>query len=414
MRKTAWLFWLGFLGVFPAQAGESAGITLPPGFHAQIFADNLGRVRHIAVRDDGVVYAALRQKTEEGGIRALRDRDGDGKADDIVAFGDVEGTGLAIAGAYLYFGADDKVLRFRFAGDALIPSGAAEVIVAGFPEQRQHAAKSLALDGQGGLYVNVGAPSNACQEQMRTRGSPGLKPCPQLVRQAGIWRFDAQKPGQTQADGKRYVSGIRNAVALDWNRDVGALYFVQHGRDQLSSLWPDYFDDADNAEKPAEEFHRAVPGGDYGWPYSYYDPVIKARMAAPEYGGDGKTRAAPGAAPEPLIAFPAHWAPNDLLFYEGTQFPAGWRGGAFIAFHGSWNRAPLPQAGYNVVFVPMKDGVASGPWQVFADGFKGADPLTSSGEAAYRPMGLGQAPDGALYIADSVKGRIWRVTYEGK
>src|SRR5207302_3067856 len=103
--------------------------------------------------------------------------------------------------------------------------------------------------------------------------------------------------------------------------------------------------------------------------------------------------------------------PNDLLLYDGRQFPAAYQGGAFIAFHGSWNRAPFPQGGYNVVFQPLADGTASGPFVVFADGFAGA--VKEPGRAAHRPSGLAVGPDGALYVADDAHGRIWRIIYTG-
>jgi glucose/arabinose dehydrogenase len=132
-------------------------------------------------------------------------------------------------------------------------------------------------------------------------------------------------------------------------------------------------------------------------------------VLAPEYGGDGKTVGQCAKKKEPLLTFPAHWAPMAALFYTGARFPARYRGGMFITFHGSWNRAPLPQAGYNVVFVPMKDGAPSDSYEVFADGFAGA--TKSPGGAAHRPVGIAQGPDGALYISDDKGGRIWRVTY---
>ena len=103
------------------------------------------------------------------------------------------------------------------------------------------------------------------------------------------------------------------------------------------------------------------------------------------------------------------------MFYTGTQFPQKYRGGAFIAFHGSWNRAPMPQDGYNVTFQPFASGKASGKFEVFADGFAGKDAARCSpNDAAYRADGVAQGPDGSLYISDSQKGRIWRVLYTGK
>ena len=403
--------------IHAAESGEfdrATGIRLPVGFVATVFADDIGFARHLAVRADGVVYAALRRLHEGAGIVALVDADGDGVADRTLYFGDRAGTGLALHGGDLYFSTDTEVLRYRL-GPEPVPAGAPEIIVAGFPAQRQHATKPITFDDAGNMYVTVGAPSNACQERMRTPGSPGLDPCPQRELQAGIWRFDAERPGQVHGkDGERVATGIRNGLSIDWNLSAGALYFATHGRDQLGQLFPEYYSAAESAELPAEEFHRVVPGGDYGWPYTYWDPMRQARMRAPEYGGDGKTEAAAGTYRKPLVAFPAHWAPNDLVFYEGTAFPDFYRHGAFIAFHGSWNRAPLPQEGYNVAFVPMTAaGEVAGDWLVFADGFKGKKVLASPGAAAHRPSGLAVGPDGALYVADDKGGRIWKIRYDG-
>ena len=153
-------------------------------------------------------------------------------------------------------------------------------------------------------------------------------------------------------------------------------------------------------------------GGDYGWPECYFDNFQKKLVLAPEYGGDGGKKVGVCAEKKgPVAFFPAHWAPNDLLIYTGKAFPAPYQGGAFVAFHGSWNRAPAPQGGYNVVFQPMRDGKASGDFITFADGFAGA--VKEPGRAAFRPTGLAMGPDGAIYISDDVKGRIWRITYRG-
>ena len=392
---------------FVLSTAVRADVNVPEGFSVSLLADDLGATRHLAVSDSGVVYASLMRPVEGHGLVALVDSDGDGTADQRHYFGEGSGTGLAIHDGYLYFSSDTEVKRYRL-GDDPVPTSAPETIVSGFAPQSQHATKPMTFDGKGSMYVTVGAPSNACQEKSRTPGSPGLKPCPQLESQSGIWRFAADKSGQRHGvDGERYATGIRNGLAMDWNHSAGALYFASHGRDQLSQLYPKYFNDEQNAELPAEEFHRVVAGGDYGWPYTYWDPMANARMLAPEYGGDGSKRAEAGKYRDPLIGFPAHWAPNDLIFYTGGSFPDGYRNGAFIAFHGSWNRAPLPQAGFNVVFVPMNDqGEVAGKWSVFADGFDSKD-------SNDRPTGLAQGPDGALYIADDRNGNIWKVTYEG-
>jgi len=399
-----------------AFSGDNGSITLPEGFRAIVVADSLGYGRHIAVDDDGDLYMALREKTDGHGIVALRDTTGDGVADVKEFFGEYAGTGIALHGGYLYFAPETQILRYSMEGVDLVPTSEPEVVVSGFPDQNQHATKTITFDGNGNIYVNVGAPSNACQEETRTPESPGQDPCPQLERQAGIWRFDADSLGQTQqADGYRYATGIRNAVALKWNQGEDQLYLLQHGRDQLSQLWREYYTNRDNAELPSEEFFKVDDGDNFGWPYAYYDHRRGEKMLAPEYGGDGETPATQRSDEyeDPIMAFPGHWAPNDLVFYSKRQFPRRYRDGAFIAFHGSWNRAPLPQQGYKVVFVPFDGDDPAGDYETFADGFAGSDSLLAPNQAEYRPSGLAEGPNGTLYITDSVEGRVWRVVYTG-
>lgn len=387
---------------------DIGGVSLPTGFCATVFADHLGVARHLAVDADGDVYVALEETVDDHGIAALRDSHGNGRADVIRYFGDDSGSGIALGGGYLYFASNTAVFRYPLKPGELLPAGPAETVVGDFPEQHEHAAKSLALDGAGHLYVNVGAPSNACQEDDRDPGSPGIKPCPLLAEHGGIWRFDVDHTGQKfPQDGTHYATGIRNAVAITWNSGAGALYALQMGRDQLFDNWPKLYTVDQNAELPAEEFLRVRQGADYGWPYCYYDGLQKKKLLAPEYGGDGKTMGDCGKYGQPIADYPGHWAPESVLFYTGKLFPAHYQGGAFIAFHGSWNRAPLPQAGYKVIFQPFKDGLPAGPYEVFADGFIGQG--TGPGDARFRAMGLAQGPDGALYIGDTQQGRIWRV-----
>ncbi len=401
------------IGVMSAAAApalaDTRDLTLPDGFKATVFADSVGRARHIAVRANGDVYVNLR----DAGVVALRDTDGDGTADRSETFGTAEGTGIEARGTWLYVASREAVFRYDMTDADLVPETAPELLIGGFPEQRAHAAKTFTFDEAGHIYVNQGVPSNACQEETRTPGSPGQDPCSDLER-SGIWRFPADTLGQDQmTDGTLFATGLRHSVAINWNPGAGQVFIVNHGRDQLNTLWPDYYDAEDNARLPAEEMHALSMGSNVGWPFTYYDRENGVRMVAPEYGGDGQTAAEPGRFQDPVATFPAHWAPNDLLFYTGDAFPEMYRGGAFVAFHGSWNRAPLPQGGYNVVFVPFKEGMPSGDWQVFADGFKGAETLASPRDAVARPTGLAQGPDGALYVADSVKGTVWRITYEG-
>jgi len=385
----------------------AAELTLPDGFTAQVFHEGVGaRARHIAVRANGDVFVSMR----DGELVALRDTDGDGEADEVERRKLPITTGLEIHNPFLYFSDTVSVSRVML-DDNLMPAGDAETIVSGFPRQGSHATKSLALNDRGELFVNVGAPSNACQKKQRSPGSPGLEPCPQLERQGAIWKFSASRLDQDQLDGERFITGTRNVVALDWNDSEEALFFAIHGRDQLSTLWPEYFDDEASAELPAEEFHRAVAGGDYGWPSTYVDPATGKRLLAPEYGGDGNKEADASAFQAPLHAYPAHWAPNDLIFYTGDAFPERYQGGAFIAWRGSWNRAPLPQDGYRVTFQPFAEGTVAGPPEDFMIGFKGTDNLQRPSNATWRPGGLAIGPDGALFVTEAIEGRIWRVTW---
>ena len=406
--------------VDPAQAVDQVtGIRVPTGFKATEFADVEGYGRHMAMRDDGTLYYALTVRLGRGsnmGIVALRDTDGDGVADVSERFAtEIPGTALQFHDGYLFFGAKTAVYRFAFEDGEMVPSTPPEVVVDGFPEQRLHEAKTFAIDDDNNLYVNVGAPSNACMVEFRTRGSPGQRPCPQLEWQGGIWQYDANATNQSQAThGRRYATGIRNAMALKWNSAHQRLYFLSHGRDALYTLYPENFSAEDSAELPSEEMHILVEDGDYGWPFTYYDHLVGARILAPEYGGDGQQVAGVGVYEEPVANFPAHWAPNDMMFYTGNRFPDRFRNGVFVVFHGSWNRAPLPQGGYNVVFVPFVDDMPGEDWEVFADGFEGHEVLEDPNDAVHRPTGIEQGPDGEIYVSSTVSGHIWRIEYLGE
>jgi glucose/arabinose dehydrogenase len=171
------------------------------------------------------------------------------------------------------------------------------------------------------------------------------------------------------------------------------------------------YSEDDGVNLPAEEFFLIKEGADCGWPYCYYDNAKDMKLLAPEYGGNHKIQGRCETKTKPIVIFPAHYAPNDLLFYTGNQFPLKYKNGAFIAFHGSWNRSPQEQKGYNVVFVPFNGELPSGNWEVFADGFSGVSVIKSPQDAKYRPCGLAQGPDGSLYIVDDRKGKVWRISY---
>jgi glucose/arabinose dehydrogenase len=391
----------------PACDADNGGIKLPQGFCATVVAENVGNARHLLVAANGDLFVSLEGRGETGGIVALRDTNGDGKMDTKEKFGVGSATGIGMRNGFLYFATTTTVIRYRMPPGQLKPVGGPEIIVDLLPDRRQHAEKGLAFDGKGGLYVNVGAPSNACQSRDRQAKVPGQDPCPLLEKHGGIWRFDENKLGQKQEDGLRYATGMRQMVGLTWQDN--SLWAVMHNRDSLDTLWPGQFTAEQNAEWPAEYLLKVEDGSNFGWPYCFYNNSEKKLVINPEYGGDGKKSDRCAKFNPPTVAFPGHWAPNDVMFYTGTQFPAKYRGGAFIAFHGSWNRAPLPQAGYNVTFVPFANGKPSGAYEVFADGFAGKTPLANPNDAVARPGGLAQGPDGSLYITEDVKGRIWRV-----
>jgi glucose/arabinose dehydrogenase/cytochrome c551/c552 len=419
-----------------ACAPDNGGITLPPGFCASVFADNLGHVRHAVVNKDGVLYVNIwsgryyagQPVPDDGFLVALQDANKDGKADNIQHFGLTKaannpgGSGIELYNGYVYAEAGDKTLpentaseivRYKLPANGIAPAPDArpEIVLTGLPMGGDHNMHPLVISKKGELYVDLGSATNSCQPKNRQAGVPGAEPCVESLTRAGVWKYDANKLNQVFSPKERYATGLRNPEGLGFDAS-GRLYAGVHGRDQLIQNWGSLYPDVQHTiELPAETMVEIKAGTDHGWPECYYDNFQKKLVLAPEYGGDGgKAVGDCGSKQAPVAAFPAHWAPNDLKFYTGKAFPTAYQGGAFIAFHGSWNRSPGPQDGYNVVFQPMKNGKANGDYIVFADGFtQGA----KGPRAVYRPMAVAMAPDGSIYITDDNKGRIWRVTYTG-
>lgn len=403
---------------------DNGGLYLPDEFEALVVADSTGPGRHIAINDNGDIYIKLRYSKVGGSNVALRDTTGDGKADIVQSFGDYkdEGSlanGMRIHDGYLYYSSARVVYRNKLKKGQLIPDSPMETVLTDDHEHgiHWHITKPVSFDNKGNMYVPFGAPSDACQDLEDTPeglpGNPGMDPCPELEQHGGVWKFKMDKLNMTQQDGELFATGIRSVVAMDWNQKDENLYVVMHGRDNLHRLFPNHFSPWESAVLPSEEFLRVTEGADFGWPYCYYDQIQGKKVLAPEYGGDGKIQGRCGDCEDPVMGFPGHWAPNDLLFYQGEQFPARYKDGAFIAFHGSTNRSPYPQAGYFVAFVPFKVGQPTGEWEVFADGFAGVDTIVNTSNAKFRPMGLAVGPDGSLYVSDSRKGKIWRIMYKG-
>jgi glucose/arabinose dehydrogenase/cytochrome c5 len=401
------------------------GITLPKGFCATVFADKIGHARQMAVAGDGTVfvntwsgvYYSNDTPPEGGFLVALKDTKGTGKADHVERFGQTfaqggkGGTGIYVYNDWVYAELNDKIVRYALKDGEITPTGEPQVVLSGMPITGDHPMHPFIIDKDGNLFVSMGSATNTCEVKNRMPGSKGHDPCTELETRAGIWRYDANKLGQVFSPKERYASGIRNGEGFDFDAE-GRLYVTQHGRDQLHENWPKLYTAQQGFNLPAEVVFDLKKDAWYGWPKCYYDAEQEKDVLAPEYGGDGgKAVGECEKAEPPTAAFPAHWAPNDLKIYKSEDFPEGYRGGAFIAFHGSWNRAPGPQGGYNVVLQPLKDGNPSGDYIVFADGFAGThkDP----GRATHRPSGLAVGPYGALYVSDDVGGRIWRITYEG-
>ncbi|MFI5310064.1 MAG: PQQ-dependent sugar dehydrogenase [Gemmatimonadales bacterium] len=409
----------------PARAvpcdADNAGLTLPPGFCATIFADKIAAARHMVVAPNGDVLVVSNQTgggrsgtpVVPGALTLLRDANGDGKAELVQRLATASGSGIALANGYLYASNGPAVVRWKYATGGIAELGAPDTIVSGF-ERMGHTAFNFVIVGST-LYFNVGSRTNSCQQPDRQAKVPGVDPCPELETRAGIWAFDVTKTGQKPSDGERFATGIRNSVSLTVNPADKTLWATMHGRDGLQAppvgQWS--FSNEYGAENPAEQVNHILKGDNFGWPYCYFSNEERKLVTSPEYGGDGKKDDRCTDKKKPEYAFPGHWAPNDMLFYTGKMFPAEYKSGAFVAFHGSWNRAPLPQQGSDVVFLAIKGGKA-GPHRIFAEGFAKEGGPTAYDNLLHKPTGLAQGTDGSLYVADDVAGRIYKISYKGK
>jgi glucose/arabinose dehydrogenase/mono/diheme cytochrome c family protein len=426
---SSWAPWLSQAnpageGASQGCANDDSGLKLPPGFCATVFGDGIGHARHMVVAPSGAVYVNTwsgryygNDTPPAGGfLVALQDKSGAGKADVVERFGETiqsggaGGTGIGLYKGSIYAEINDRIVRYSLPAGSIVPSGSAETIVSGLPLGGDHPMHPFIIDAEGLMYVDVATATNSCQLKNRILKSPGAKPCTELETRGGVWRYDANKTNQTFSAAERFATGIRNAegFAIDTS---GRVFVTQHGRDQLHANWPDLYKPDQEATLPSEELLLLKSKGDYGWPECYHDPFVGKLMLAPEYGGDGKTIGVCANKIGAVASFPAHWAPNAMVRYDGKQFPARYREGVFIAFHGSWDRAPYAQGGYNVIYQPLGGERATGQCEVFADGFAGA--VESPGKAEHRPSGLAVGPDGALYVSDDARGRIYRIVYRG-
>ncbi len=381
-------------------------IQTPEGFSVEIVAKDLGAIRHLTVSKNGDIYANRSVLKDGKAIILLKDIDKDGTIDEQKQFADEPGTGILSSNGYLYASSNTAIYRYALNEDEeIIDTENPEKIVEGLIDMGRDNAKSFVIDNNSNIYVTIGSWNDACRDD---ETKTGIMPCTILDSAGGIWKFKADKLNQTYADGTRFATGLKNAVGTAWNFKTNSLFATVHGRGGLSTFYPELYTTKQNGELPAETLYELTENADAGWPYIYYDQFKKKKILSPEYGGDGEKTAGEDAL-DPIMAFPAHLGPNDLLFYTGKMFPAKYNNGAFIAFH---NQSPELKKGFFVAFVPFENGKPSGEWEIFADNFAGIDLANPSGPVQHRPCGLAQGPKGELYVSDDLGGTLFKISYE--
>jgi len=351
-------------------------LRVPQGFTANIFAQDLSHARNLLVVPNGDVFVA---ESNAGRILLLRDADGDGRAELRITFasGYSRPYGLALANGYLYIADLIAVWRVFYTAGATAPGSARQQVTANgaIGDTQGHATRNVIFNpAQTKMYVAVGSRNNVAEES---------------APRATIQEFNADGSGQ-----RTYASGLRNPVGLAFSPGTSDLYAVVNERDGLGDeLVPDYLT-------------KVVDGGFYGWPYSYMGSHQQPNFAP---ANTPQAQALIAQARVPDVPLRSHSAPLGVAFYNATRFPAAYRGGAFMALHGSWNAAQ-PRA-YMVAYAPFNDGEPTGSYSVFASGFWTA----GSGQARVfgRPAGVAVAADGALLIADDASQTIWRIAYAG-
>lgn len=351
---------------------EGAVPRVPAGFVATVFAEGFDHARALVVAPDGAVLLA---QPREGIVTRLVDQDGDGKADsrsDIVAGLDLP-HGLAFRDGALLIGDAYGVWQADYAGAAKL-SPRRITADGAFGETGGHWTRNIAVAADGrSLFVAIGSEGNIGEE---------------AAPRATIQRFAV-----TGGAGSTFAAGLRNPVGLAVHPETGALWTVVNERDGLGDdLVPDYL-------------AEVVEGGFYGWPYAY--------MGVPDPRFGDRRPDLVAATRRPEVLFRSHSAPLGLVFYEGSQFPADYRGDAFVALHGSWN-AGEPR-GYAIARVDFDKGrPVANAYEIFADGFRADDADKGRAEVWGRPAGLAVAADGALLIADDVANVIWRIAHEAR
>lgn len=353
-----------FTAILPTANGNEIGnIKMPPGFEINVFAENVPGARSLCLSPEGTLFVGSRR---EGKVYAVLDRDNDYKADEVITLISNLNSpnGVAFREGTLYVAEISRILKSENIESNLNSSPEFSAINSSFPKDEHHGWKFIAFGPDGKLYAPVGAPCNVCLEKDK--------------RYASIMRMDP--------DGSNlevFANGIRNTVGFDWHPKTKFLWFTDNGRDWMGD------------DLPPDELNKAPkPGMHFGFPFCHGKDIQD-----PEFTSRECSEFTP-----PELELGPHVAALGMRFYTGKMFPKKYRGGIFIAEHGSWNRT-IP-IGYRIIFVQVRDNKAIAK-EVFAEGWLVG--RTSWG----RPVDVEIIPDGSMLVSDDKSGTIYRITYKG-
>ena len=347
-----------------------AGLQLPPGFSINVFADQLVAPRMIAVAPDGTAYVTRRAPHND--VWLLRDSDGDGVAEEKRQVGSIQHVhGITIRDGRVYLAAVREFYVADIQADGSL--GTPQVLYSDLPDAGQHPNRTVKFSPTGRLFLSVGSTNNAAPE-----------PNPES---ATMLELAADGSGRSI-----FAKGLRNTIGFDWHPVTGEFWGMDHGIDWLGDL------------EHREELNLLIQGGDYGWPFIYDDQKFNLQQDPQPITGLTWEEYAARTAP-PVMGLEPHAAPMEMLFYAGSQFPEQYRNSAFVALHGSWNRAR--PVGYKVVLVQFANGQPAGVAD-FLTGF-----LVNSAKAQFgRPCGMAVASDGSLLLTDDSGGVVYRISYQ--
>ncbi len=342
-------------------------LKVPDGFTVSIAATGLGKPRMMAVGSDGALYVTRR---DQGDVLMLRDKDGDGRMEElhtvVAQFPGVHG--IALHGGYMYLIANRELKRGKMNPDGSV--GKLDTLITDLPDAGQHPNRTIYFGPDEKLYITVGSTCNDCDDANQENATV-------LQVQPGTWKR------------KIYARGLRNTIGIDWNPQTGELWGADHGRDWLGD------------DFPPEELNHIKDSADYGFPLVYADRIVDQSREDPI----GTTKEEYAKKTEvPVLTFPAHSAPMQFYFLAKAKgWPTQYAADALLTMHGSWNRTKPD--GFNVLRVKFQDWQPAG-YEDFLTGFFDPEKRTRFG----RPCGLAFAPTGAVYVSDDANGVIYSIT----